>query len=227
MPAHPTIVFDLDGTLAETAGDLMGALNWVLRRDAIAPLPVDQARSLLGAGGRALIRRGYATAGRTLSDERLEDLFQDFLAYYEAHIVDHTILFPGVTEALDRLASQGFGLAVCTNKMEHAAGKLLRELGVAERFRAICGQDTFAQSKPDARALTGTIELAGGDVARAVMVGDSITDIATAKAAGVPVVAVDFGYTDRPVADFDPDRVIGHFDELFDAVDALLAVRCG
>ena len=223
MPAHPTIVFDLDGTLADTAGDLMGALNWVLRRDAIAPLPVGQARSLLGAGGRALIRRGYAAAGHALSDERLEELFRDFLAYYEAHIVEHSSLFPGVIEALDRLTAQGCGLAVCTNKMEYAAGKLLRELGVAERFRAICGQDTFAQSKPDARALTGTIALAGGNVARAVMVGDSITDIATAKAAGVPVVAVDFGYTDRPVAELDPDRIISHFDDLFEAVEALLA----
>ncbi len=227
MPTQPTIVFDLDGTLAETAGDLMGALNWVLRRDAIAPLPVAQARSLLGAGGRALIRRGYASAGHAPSDARLEELFHDFLAYYEAHIVDHSTLFPGVPEALDRLAAQGFGLAVCTNKMEHTARKLLGELGIAERFRAICGQDTFAQSKPDARALTGAIGLAGGDVGRAVMVGDSLTDIATAKAAGVPVVAVDFGYTDRPVADLDPDRVISHFDDLFDAVEALLAVGSG
>ncbi|HEX4765884.1 MAG TPA: HAD-IA family hydrolase [Lichenihabitans sp.] len=223
MPVHPTIVFDLDGTLADTAGDLMGALNWVLRRDAIAPLPVGQARSLLGAGGRALIRRGYAAAGHALSEKRLEEVFRDFLAYYEAHIVDHSALFPGALEALDRLAARGCGLAVCTNKMEHAARKLLRELGVGERFRAICGQDTFAQSKPDARALTGTIALAGGEAARAVMVGDSITDIATARAAGVPVVAVDFGYTDRPVAELDPDLVISHFDDLFEAVGALLA----
>ncbi len=217
------IVFDLDGTLAETAGDLMGALNHVLSLDGIAPLPVDRARSLLGAGGRALIRRGFTAAGRPLEEERLEELFRLFLQFYEAHIADHSHLFPGVTEALDRLEARGYGLAVCTNKMEGTARRLLAVLGVADRFRAICGQDTFAVSKPQPGALLGTVERAGGDPARSVMVGDSATDIDTAKAARIPVVAVDFGYTDRPVSELGPDLIIGHFDALGDAVEMLLA----
>ncbi len=223
MTVSPLVVFDLDGTLADTAADLMNALNAVLARDGIAPLPVDQARVLLGAGGRALIERGYAAAGRALEKPRLEDLFRLFLAHYEGHIADHSRLFPGALAALDRLHGRGFELAICTNKLEATSRKLLRALGVAGRFRAICGQDTFAVSKPDPRALAATIARAGGSPRRAVMVGDSITDIATAKAAGVAVIAVDFGYSDRPVAELGPDRVIGHFDALDEAVDALLS----
>ncbi len=219
----PLVVFDLDGTLAETAGDLMAALNVVLAGDGIGPLPLDQARVLLGAGGRALIERGYATAGRTLHKARLEELFGQFLNYYEAHIAEHSFLFPGALAALDRLERRGYGFAICTNKMEHAARLLLNALGVAKRFAAICGQDSFAMCKPDGRALSLTIEKAGGSLERAVMVGDSITDIATARSAGVPVVAVDFGYTDRPVRELGPDRIISHFDELDDAIDALMA----
>jgi phosphoglycolate phosphatase len=219
----PLVVFDLDGTLAETAGDLMGALNHVLSLDGIPPLPVDQARSLLGAGGRALIRRGFAAAGRPLDEGRLEDLFTRFLAYYEDHIADHSHLYPGVVAALDRLQAQGYAFAVCTNKIEGTAKRLLGVLGVSERFRAICGQDTFAVSKPQAGALLGTIDRAAGDPKRCVMVGDSRTDIETAQAAGVPCVAVSFGYTDQPIESFGPDRVIGHFDDLADAVASLMA----
>ena len=163
MDRPPIVVFDLDGTLADTAGDLMGALNAVLAHDHIAPLPVDQARTLLGAGGRALIERGYTAVGRPLAKPRLEELFRLFLAHYEAHIADHSRLFPGVLDAMERLEARGFGLAVCTNKMEHAAKRLLAELGVADRFRAICGQDTFAVYKPDPGALLGTIGRADGD----------------------------------------------------------------
>ena len=218
----PLVVFDLDGTLAETAGDLMGALNHVLAGDDLPPLPVAQARSLLGAGGRALIRRGFASAGRPLDESRLDSLFARFLAHYEAHIADHSHLFPGVLASLDALQARGYGFAVCTNKMEGTAKRLLTVLGVADRFRAICGQDTFAVSKPQPGALLGTIAMAGGTPRRSVMVGDSRTDIDTAKAAGVPVVAVDFGYTDRPVSEFGPDRIIGHFDALAEAVVDLM-----
>ena len=220
--SSPLIVFDLDGTLAETAGDLMGALNHVLSLDGLPPLPVDQARSLLGAGGRALIRRGFAAAGRPLDEDRLETLFRLFLAFYEEHIADHSHLYPGVVAALDRLEAEGYAFAICTNKIEGTAKRLLVALGIAGRFRAICGQDTFAVSKPQPGALLGTIALAGGDPVRCVMVGDSHTDIDTAKAASVPSVAVDFGYTDRPIETYAPDRVISHFDQLDEAVAALL-----
>jgi phosphoglycolate phosphatase len=218
----PTIVYDLDGTLADTAGDLMAALNAVLGSQGLAPLPVENARSMLGAGARALIQRGFAASGRTLDPQKLEVLFGDFLAHYNAHIADFTQLYPGVESALTAFARMGWLQAVCTNKVEGSAKLLLKRLGIAERFAFICGQDTFGVSKPDPTPLLKTIAACGGASARAIMVGDSAADINTARAAGVPVIAVDFGYTDAPVAEFGPDRVISHFDELEEACGALL-----
>jgi phosphoglycolate phosphatase len=217
-----TLVFDLDGTLADTAPDLMGALNFVLTREGVAPLPVAAARRLLGAGGRALIRRGFAESGRALDEGTLDRLFVDFLAHYNAHIADGTTLFPGVVACLDRCSAAGWRLAVCTNKMEHSTKLLLDKLGVLDRFAFVCGQDTFGIGKPDPTPFVETVRAAGGALESTVMVGDSKTDIATARAAGVPVVAVDFGYTDVPVAELGPDRVVSHFDAVFDAAAELL-----
>lgn len=219
----PLLVFDLDGTLAETAGDLVRALNAVVEPEGLRPTSLAEARHMVGAGAKALIRRAYAAQNRALSDEDLERLFQAFLVYYETHICEESTLFPGVVAALDRLEARGFAFAVCTNKIEQPARKLLAALGIADRFRAICGQDTFAIAKPDPRILTMTIAQAGGAIEDAIMVGDSAADIASAKAAGIPVIAVDFGYTDRPVAELGPDRIISHFDALEAAVDALRA----
>lgn len=218
-----TLVFDLDGTLAETAGDLIGTLNFVLSKEGLPPVPVSAARSLLGAGARALIQRGYALSGRALTPEALEALFVEFLAHYNAHIADNSWLFPGVEACLARGAAAGWRLAVCTNKVEHSSRLLLEKLGVSGRFHFNCGQDTFGVAKPDPKPLIETVRAAGGDIRRAIMVGDLITDIKTARAAGAPVIAVDFGYTDVPVADLGPDRVISHFDELFDAAETLFA----
>jgi phosphoglycolate phosphatase len=143
---------------------------------------------------------------------------------YRAALEAELAPVPGVVEALDALEAAGFRLAVCTNKYEGQSVELLRILGIGDRFAAICGRDTFPQFKPDPRHLTDTIARAGGDPARAVMVGDSRTDIDTAKAAGIPVVAVTFGYTDRPVTELGPDRVIEHFSQLPEAVGALVPV---
>jgi phosphoglycolate phosphatase len=216
-----TLVFDLDGTLAETAPDLIDALNHVLSFDGIDPVPVAAARSLLGAGGRALIQRGYARAGRDLSQEKLDDLFNAFLAFYNEHIADKSTLFPGVRDSLDRCRAEGWRLAVCTNKMEYSSKLLLEKLGALDYFAFVCGQDTFGLPKPDPRPLVETVAAAGGRLERAMMIGDSVTDIKTARAAGLPVIAVDFGYTDVPVAELGPDRVISHFDQLYEAVLSL------
>ena len=218
----PTIVYDLDGTLADTAGDLMGALNAVLAHEGLAPLPVENARSMLGAGGRALLARGFAASGRELAPAKLEALFGDFLAHYNAHIAEHTQLYPGVEAALKAFARAGWHQAICTNKMEGSAKLLTEKLGVAVRFAFICGQDTFGVGKPDPKPLLSTIAAAGGVSDRAIMVGDSATDIKTARAAGLPVIAVDFGYTDVPVSELGPDRVISHFDELAAACAAFM-----
>jgi phosphoglycolate phosphatase len=215
------LVFDLDGTLADTAGDLVAALNVILAREGLAGIAVANARAMVGGGARALIQRGLSVHGIKLSESRVDKMLADFLAYYEAHLADQTVLFPGVTRALDRFEAADFGFAVCTNKVEYSSILLLTALGVAGRFRAICGKDTFAVSKPDGEALLQTIARAGGDRGRAVMVGDSKMDIDAARNAGVPVVAVNFGYTEQPVDNFKPDRVIGHYDELWGAVAAL------
>ncbi len=220
----PTIVYDLDGTLADTAGDLMGALNAVLTLEGLAPLPVESTRSMLGAGGRALIERGFAASGRELAPLRLEALFGDFLAHYNTHIAEQTRLFPGVEAALRDFARAGWRQAICTNKMEGSAKLLMAKLGVAGRFDFICGQDTFGVGKPDPKPLLGTIAASGGVSDHAIMVGDSATDIKTARAARLPVIAVDFGYTDVSVTELGPDRVISHFDELAAACAALMQV---
>jgi phosphoglycolate phosphatase len=223
----PLIVFDLDGTLADTAGDLLATLNHILTGEGLPTVNDADARRMVGLGARVLIRRGFESAGETVAPARLEELFHAFLRHYEENIAVHTRLFPGVEQALDRFEAAGFAFAVCTNKIELPSVKLLKALGVADRFRAICGQDTFAWWKPDPRALLSTIDRAGGAPARAVMVGDSKTDIDTAKAAHVPVVAVDFGYTEVHVRELGPDRVISHFDALWDAVAELSPALAG
>lgn len=221
MRSPPVLLFDLDGTLAETAGDLMSTLNVILTREGLAPLPLASARTLLGAGARALIARGFAQAGQTLSPEKLQQLFGDFLAHYNAHIADNSWLFPGVEDALDRAARAGCRLAVCTNKLEHSSHLLLRALGVADRFQFVCGQDTFGAAKPDPKPLIETIARVGGVLDDAIMVGDSRADVDAARAAGIPVIAVDFGYTDAPVAELRPDRIISHFDALWGAIASI------
>ena len=219
----PTVIFDLDGTLADTAQDLIATMNMLLEREGFSSLPFTAARPMVGAGARALVKRGFSANGQELAERRLDLLVREFLAHYEDHIVDETRLFPGAQAAIDRFSQEGFQLAVCTNKPERLSKLLLSRLGVADRFAAICGRETFPAHKPDASALLLTIDAVQGDPQRAVMVGDSKTDVDAARNAGVPIVAVDFGYTERPVAELSPDRVISHFDELWDAVASLQA----
>ena len=215
-----TIIFDLDGTLVDTAPDLIDTLNVILGREGLPSVPYDEARALIGHGARRMIEGGLAAAGRPAAD--IERLFADFIAYYADHVADRSRPFPGLEAALDTLAGRGCTLAVCTNKLEWLSVRLLESLGLAGRFAAICGQDTFAVQKPHPDALLGTLRRAGGNLCRAVMVGDSQTDITTAKAALMPVVAVDFGYTDIPVTQLGPDKVISHYDHLPDAIEILL-----
>lgn len=218
----PLVVFDLDGTLVDTAPDLIDTLNGLLVREGITAVPFDEARRFIGGGARLLIERGLAAQGRDCGSAAIDRLYAVYVDAYAERIADLSRPFPGVIDALDALDGAGCRFAVCTNKLERLSRKLLDALGLAGRFRAICGQDTFAVMKPDPQALLGTIAAAGGDPARTVMVGDSGTDILTARASGVPVVAVDFGYTEVPIASLGPDRVIGHYAELPDAVAALL-----
>jgi phosphoglycolate phosphatase len=216
-----TVVFDLDGTLVDTAPDLVDTLNIVLARQGLAAIPYAEGRNLVGGGARVMIERGLQAEGRPVSPRALDQLFVEFIDHYSEHIADASRAFPGVEAALDALEAQGFILAVCTNKLEALSLMLLDALGLAKRFSAICGQDTFGVHKPDPEVFRRTVLRAGGDPSRAIMIGDSATDIRTARAAGVPVIAVDFGYTDIPVAELRPDRVISHFGELSEAIGAL------
>ena len=221
MPA-PTIVFDLDGTLVDTAPDLIETLNAIFARHKVPAVAFDDARAMIGAGVKPLLMRGLASHGIHRPPAEIDQLFQEYLVLYAAHIADRSRPFPGLEAALDALASDGCIFAVCTNKLEWLSVRLLDALGLSRRFAAICGQDTFPMRKPDPEMLRLTIAKAGGSADRAIMVGDSMTDVVAAKNAAVPVVAVDFGYTETPPAEFGADRLIGHFDALPAAVRDLL-----
>jgi phosphoglycolate phosphatase len=218
-----TIVFDLDGTLVDTAPDLIGALNYVLDREGLPPVPVEAARNLIGAGARRLIERGMELEGREVSVPEMARLTDDFITYYAEHIADQSKPFDGVERALDELASRGCQLAVCTNKLEWLSKRLLDRLNLSERFSAICGADTFGVSKPDPNFLRQTVAKAGGELASSVMVGDAGTDIGVARRAGVPVIGVAFGYTEVPIVELKPDKLIHHMRELVTAVEQLMA----
>ncbi len=209
-----TLVFDLDGTLVDTAPDLIGALNAALASENLAPARIGDAKHLVGAGVRALVTRGLEEHGHLVTPERFDALMATFLDHYVANIAFESRPFPGVEAMLDTVAMEGARLAVCTNKLEHLARQVLDQLGLIHRFAAIGGGDTFGAAKPDPRHLLGTIALAGGSPKRAVMIGDSLTDLRAGRQAGVPVILVDFGYTDIPAAELGADAVIGHFDQL-------------
>ena len=221
----PVIVFDLDGTLADTAPDLIDVLNTILAPEGCGDTQLSEARELIGAGMKTLIERALAKHGRAVSSERLEELYQEFLQHYEKNICNKTTLFPGVFKALSDLQKKKYHLAVCTNKTEKLSVELLQQLKIDSFFSAICGRDTFPFFKPDPRHLLSTVEKAGGNNSCAVMVGDSQTDIVTAQAADIPVIAVPFGYTTEPVENFRPTRIIQHFDKLLQAVEDVLGTH--
>lgn len=216
------LAFDLDGTLADTASDLTSALNRTLAtldRPALDDVVV---RLMVGNGVRALLRRGLAATGET-SDELVESLFPTFIEHYRADICTGTRAYSGAEQTLDLLADAGVMLAICTNKPEQLTRLLIEKLGWADRFAAIVGGDTLAVRKPNAAPLLETVARAGGG--NAAFVGDSITDVATARAAGLPIVAVSFGFADRPAAELGADLVIDRFDELLPALRRLGSAR--
>jgi phosphoglycolate phosphatase len=225
MTSAPTLVFDLDGTLVDTAPDLINALNFVLDREGLPPVPLQSARNMIGAGARKLIERGLELEGRVAGIDDISRLTADFIDYYAAHIADASRPFDGLENALDDLQALGFRFAVCTNKLEWLSKRLLDQLGLSSRFSAICGADTFGISKPDPAILQQTILRAGGQLSSAIMVGDAGPDIGVARRAGIPVIGVEFGYTDVPIADLKPDRLINHMRELPAAVRSLAAHR--
>lgn len=216
------IAFDLDGTLVDTAPDLIGTLNGLLADHRLAPLAFAAARPLIGHGARAMIERGFQAAGAPLEAARLDDLFEQFLVRYVARIADESRPYPGCAEALDALKARGARLSVCTNKRSDLARMLLDAVGLSSRFEAIIGADAAPARKPDPRHLQTAIRAVGGDPARAIMVGDASPDAGAARAAGTGLILVSFGYTDTPAHALGPDALIDHFDDLPDACDRLL-----
>ncbi|MGE0849154.1 MAG: HAD family hydrolase [Hyphomicrobiaceae bacterium] len=208
-----TIVFDLDGTLVDTAPDLTSATNHALAMAGAAPVSVEELHPFIGRGSKAMIEAGLGFRGVSVSEDDSARLHKAFLEFYADNVAVDSRPFEGVGELLDQLVGAGARLAVCTNKYEALSRLLLVELELAGKFAAIAGRDTFSVCKPDPAHLTGTIALAGGRADRAVMVGDSEIDIATAVAAAIPSIGVTFGYTSRPVREFGPNAVIDHYRE--------------
>ena len=217
-----TIVFDLDGTLVDTAPDLSAATNHALGLVGLAPITIAQLHPFIGHGSKAMIDAGFRLHNVVPSADELTRLHDRFLEFYADNVAVGSRPFEGVPELLDTLLAAGARLAVCTNKVERLSKLLLRELILESKFAAIAGRDTFAMFKPAPGHLLGTIELVGGRPDKAVMVGDSEVDIATAAAANVPSIGVTFGYTPRPVAEFGPDAVIDHYREFPAALEKVL-----
>ncbi|HYC74583.1 HAD-IA family hydrolase [Brevundimonas sp.] len=220
-----TIAFDLDGTLVETAPDLIGTLNRLLAQHDLPAVPLEGARHLIGWGAIALLKRGFEAAGAEWDEAASPALLQAFLADYVAHIADESTAYPGAIEALDQLAARGAILCVATNKPTDLAVALFRAIGLEDRFASICGPQSVSARKPDAAHIREAVQQAGGDPARAIMVGDSITDLDAARATGVPCILTTFGYTDTPAAELGADALIDHFDALPAAVERLIGVQ--
>ncbi|HEY3951193.1 phosphoglycolate phosphatase [Phenylobacterium sp.] len=208
------IAFDLDGTLVDTAPDLVGTLNVILAEEGLQPLGLEHARDLIGHGARRLIERGFQAAGEPLAAERMAGLFDRFIARYSAHIADESQPFPGCVAALEALRAQGARLAVCTNKPTALSNALLRALDMDRLFDAVVGPDAAPAAKPDPRHLEAAVAAAGGALPRALMVGDAATDAGAARAAKVGLILVSFGYTETPAAELHPDVLIDHYDQL-------------
>jgi phosphoglycolate phosphatase len=217
-----TLVFDLDGTLVDTAPDLIRATNFVLESRGIEPLPPERLRAEISFGARHMIAAGLQHRGVIYSEEELDDMFLSFLEYYETNIAVESRPFEGLRETLESCLEEGARLAVCTNKREDLSRRLLRELGLLGLFDAIAGRDTFPVFKPHPDHLLGAIRLAKGNPARAVMIGDSEVDVGTAKAARIPVIGVTFGYTQIPVTELGPDAVIDSYGEFRTALEKVL-----
>jgi len=215
--------FDLDGTLVDSNRDLAPAINHALVQVGRGAIPPEATRKLIGGGARKMLERAMDLTGGALPESEFEAAFASLLAHYEAHIADHTVPYPGCLEALDALRERGCRLAVVTNKIEAYSRKLLDALGMTSRFTAILGGDTLGpgRAKPAPDMIEAAIAMCGGGAF--AMVGDSTYDVRAARSAGVPVVALSFGYNDLPAAELGADAVIDRYDTLVATLETLRA----
>lgn len=219
---NSTIIFDLDGTLVDTAPDLTNTLNYILGLRNLTPVNPQDIRLMVSLGARKMIERGLAGSGVSVDDADLDGLVDEFIAHYSENIAVYSEPFPGAVNQLELMKAQGANLSVCTNKREDLARSLLCSLSMDHYFSAIVGADTLPVRKPDPGHITGTVSLAGGDISRSIMVGDSSIDIKAAKAARIPVVGVTFGYSPANFDNHAPDATIDHFDDLPLVISRLL-----
>lgn len=217
----PTVVFDLDGTLADTSGDLLAAANACFRDLGLGDLLTAADKGTALKGGSAMLRLGFSRV-QGYDESHVAAQYQLLLAAYAKDINSHTFLYDGAMQAVSDLKSAGYKVAICTNKPEKLAETLMQSLGVRHEFAALLGADTLPVRKPDPEHLIETVRRAGGDVTRCVLVGDTVTDRDTSKNAGVPSILVTFGPGDDDVRDLAPDGLISHFDELLGEVRRLI-----
>ncbi len=218
-----TVIFDLDGTLADTSGDLIAAANacFALMGAGAVLDPSRDAGTAL-RGGRAMLRLGMARLGRTDAEDEVDRYYPILLEAYSGAIDTHTVIYPGAMEAVARLSRDGYAVGICTNKPVGLAETLMTRLGVRDAFASLVGADTLPVRKPDPAPLFEAVRLAGGDSTRALLVGDTLTDRETARAAGMPSVLVTFGPGGEDVLSLQPEGVIGHYDELSAVVRRLI-----
>ncbi len=221
MPIE-ALIFDLDGTLVDTAPDLHAATNHVLSTLKRRTISLEEVRAFVGHGARALIARGCEATGEPVDPRAIETLYQEFVIHYAANIAANSKPYPGVVDLLDRAKARGLALGVCTNKLESLSLRLLEALDMRNYFGAIVGPDTIGIAKPDARPYRETLNRLGRGGAASLMLGDSETDIRTAQNAGVPVIAVTFGYTPEHVRNFNPTHTIDHYHEAWAIVQSYL-----
>ena len=217
-----TIAFDLDGTLAETAGDMHTALNHVLVAEGLPKATLLDVRNFVGAGARALIIRAFGVHSIHHDDARLDQLTEAYIAAYALDIATHSTPFPGLVAALEKLKSFGATLCVCTNKRTDLSNQLLDKLDLSHHFAAVIGSDIPRNRKPHPDHYIAAIRAAHGDPARSLMIGDSSNDVQSAKAAGAPVAVYAYGYTDTAPDLLGADAVFKHFEDLPDLAVRLL-----
>lgn len=218
-----TIAFDLDGTLVDSAPDLIGTLNRMLVEEGLPPVPMDSASTLIGSGARALLVHGFEAAGAPVERAKSDELFERFLVDYAAHIADGSQPFEGVVETLERLSQRGAILVVATNKRSDLSELLLGKLDLTRHFAAIVGPDRVSARKPSGAHLKEAVAIAGGDPERAIMVGDAAPDADAARDAGMPCILTTFGFTPTPVEDLGGDVLIDAFEDVEEAIDGILS----
>jgi len=224
MENKAAILFDLDGTLVDTAPDLLATLSHVLKRENCPSPPPDAIRPQISNGAWAMLRESLLMAGRPPDDDLLDRLFDDFIDHYSANMAVHSRPFPGLLPQLEALSARRLAMGICTNKREAMARQLLQELGLDHYFKTVLGGDSLPFRKPHPGHLLAALGELGTSPERAVMIGDSASDILAAQAARMPVIALDFGYSSQKLENLNPDALISHYDQLPTVLDTLLQI---